>query len=357
LREREKDAASLYARIQDPVRQLLDHLDAAKEPLARIQTVFAPVKGLFGARTMGDEYFQTDMQTFRISDGPHSLQICHDFDDFKTYAAVEKGRIKLAMEQVALVVLTGLEEIRQAELPLWDFMMFRLRFAKHRQVARILQEMYPNLQREQGKLMWSEAEELFEMAKYWFNHAGRGGYPMRADFLQAGLKLIAAEEKDQDVVRRQTGFDSLSHKFWVVSTWPMQTVAAIEALCHEFGKLKGAGFGLEDSKSIQRVSLVLDFGAHAQKAIATAGAELERIVEQCAEFEAQRSVTRGNRTFAAMQLFGGVPEKHGPSALARRDELKNIEATLEFGGDGKIHIVWTGPKPSEKGARYGALWH
>jgi len=339
LREREKDAALAYARIQDPIREVVKLLDQAKEPLARLQTVISPVRGLFGAGTMGDDYFPAVPQ--KIVAGSCEVLVCHDFHKFADHAADERGRIELATRHVAATVLAGLGEVREAEDPIWQYMQFRLKFAEHRRIARMLLSNYPSLGLEVAAIDSAEAEELFEMTKYWFNHAGRNGKPMRADYMIAGLHLLNPEKELSVTADDIKNTD----KFYVLSTWPLQTIAGLEALCHDYAMPESAELELTPREADQTARLSLAFGKKMQEILAKVN--VTDICEQCKQIESRGSLTRGNMASAITELFGGVPVVGDGRLLTRTEERRGTRATLEFTDTARIVMTWTGPRYSD----------
>jgi hypothetical protein len=328
---KEKEAILMFGRIREPIEMLVKQLQAAQQPLNRLQTVLSPVRGLFASNVVPEQLFSSSRQRVEIQGGPYFLQVRHSFREFAEiaeFAGDEVRQINAATEQIAAVVLAGFGELQNAKRPLWEYLRYALHFSDaYRQVASILLEKWPVLQTPSSSLIGqkSRLNELFEGVKYWFNKAGRIDEPMRADFLIAGLNLLFPESSGEHVAKSNIQDSTL---FWVPSLLPVQTLSGLEALVREYGNLDSAKLHLEKQGDRDAVSLTLYFSKTAAHALLNS--DLKDIQKRCSAFEKRRTDgarppespaaeddgyrddhfkhTRGNMVFAVMELFGGVPE-------------------------------------------------
>lgn len=370
---REREALLTFGRIQAPIEMLVKQLQAAQQPLNRLQTVLSPVRGLFASSVVPEQLYIAGRQKIEIQGGPHFLQVGHDFKDFVDAPELKgdpKLQVEAAAEQIAAVVLAGFGELQNAKRPLWEYLRYALHFADaYRQVANIMLKKWEVLQTPSSSLLGEKPHliQLFEAIKYWFNKSGRPDEPMRADFLVAGINLLFPEGSGEHVTKSDVQDCTL---FWVPSLLPVQTLAGMEALVREYGNLDSANLQLEKQQDGRNaVCLTLNFSKTAANALL--GTDLKDIQKRCEVFERRRTdggrppesptaeddgyrddhfkPTRGNRVFAMMDLFGGVPdydEKDGGSLVFSKD---NKSMTVTYPTQESelmpLRIVWCAPPP------------
>lgn len=368
---KERETILMFGRIREPIETLVRQLQAAQQPLNRLQTVLSPVRGLFASNVVPEQLYNASLQRIEIQGGPYLLQVGHSFKDFAAvpeFAGDEARQIRAAAEQIAAVILAGFGELQNAKRPLWEYLRYALHFSdSYRQVANILLEKCPAIQTPSASLPGQKARivELFELVKYWFNRAGRMNAPMRADFLAAGINLLFPDGSGDHVSKPNLQDSTL---FWVSSLLPVQTLSGLEALVREYGNLTTAKLQLEKEGSLQNVSLTLNFSSNAGDALIATN--LQEICVSCEAFEGRRREgrahsdsiparedrysnddqfrpTRGNMVFAIMEIFGGVPQydanNGGGLTLSRDNKVARLIYPKEKAELMPIKIEWVAP--------------
>ena len=354
---RNQDMAEMYTMTREPVERLVIQLQAALRPLNELQSILTPVRGLFGANIVDEKFFRQGPQRFKLRDEePVTIEIAHEFG---AWGGPRKEQLDLAGKQIAAVVLQAFGELENAKRPLWQYMIFNLRFGqRYRSVASFLLQNHEALldhglttfrDSDEVDKIYGETERLFKLVKYWFHRAGRTRRAMRADYLSAGLGLLFPRDSGRTVVT--AGVDE-GAAFWVVSRLPVDTLAGLEALCHAYGELEAARLKVEPADATTAATLVLTFSATAAKD--PARTKLGPVIESCKDSEDEVSLNRGNMAFALLNVFGGIPLRDGGPDEPGKKEREG--GTLSLRNDSKtavmkfeehtIEIEWSGPTPT-----------
>jgi hypothetical protein len=369
---KERETILTFGRIREPIETLVRQLQAAQQPLNRLQAVLSPVRGLFASNVVPEQLYSSSRQKIEIQGGPYFLQVRHSFKEFAEipeFAGDEARQIDAVAEQIAAVILAGFGELQNAKRPLWEYLRYALHFSDaYRQVANILLRNWQVLQTPSSSLLGQKSRlaDLFEAVKYWFNKAGRIGEPMRADFLAAGINLLFPEGSGDHVTMSNIRDSTL---FWAPSLLPVQTLSGLEALVREYGNADSARLQLEQQDGRNAVSLTIYFPKTAANALIDT--DLEDIQKRCRVFEKRRRdgrgssagptvedggdvddrfrPTRGNMVFAIMELFGGVPEYEekdgGRLVLSKNDNSMTLTYPRQQTELMPIRITWVAPPP------------